>query len=527
MPSRVQFLANKNRVSSILDTYFESISNLSDADVKPTLNSDLINLQQVLTELSYDQSFTSALVSNPSLLNHLGIGKDVHVNRLIFRIFVDPVLKHLSLNGDVDLFSMWDHYLFPNHIQVQDTPSWFGEAFWDINRHALGLVERASIVPKRPFSSIDANSFRGPIIIVFKGPPALAHFQNFYDFLASKSVSESSDDIRVVFLDVGSANVPSLPCKVFCLGDQSVKDKIRALHSIVINTRASCLVWVACVQNLGLFLFSRLAPKQAYWSMKYHSITSSAIDLSFRSSTYADCLHIDGHQWFGIPTNFSSISNFINAGTSNLAAISSSNLSIDQAPSHLRCLSLGREIKVSSTEFSAFLEQLLINQKYSFSYSGRKPAGWHEQLAKSVDDCSRLNFLGWLSPTQMKDALFSSDVYIDSFPFGGGHTCFYAMSLLLPVLMIDSDQNRRCSFMMHLLDWKTYFGLTNTLEELGIFSTYNSLLDFLFLIENDPSLLSSKLSRIAQIQKYLFDEWTNSDHYDMNCSLALSRFKPS
>ena len=109
----------------------------------------------------------------------------------------------------------------------------------------------------------------------------------------------------------------------------------------------------------------------------------------------------------------------------------------------------------------------------------------------------------------MKDALFSSDVYIGSFPFGGGHTCFYAMSLLLPVLMIDSDQNRRCSFMMHLLDWKTYFGLTNTLEELGIFSTYNSLLDFLFLIENDSSLLSSKLSCIAQIQKYLFDEWTN------------------
>ena len=92
---------------------------------------------------------------------------------------------------------MWDHYLFPNHIQVQDTPSWLG-GFWDINRHALGLVERASIVPKRPFSSIDANSFRGPIIFVFKGPPALAHFQNFYDFLASKSVSESSDDIRVV-----------------------------------------------------------------------------------------------------------------------------------------------------------------------------------------------------------------------------------------------------------------------------------------------------------------------------------------
>lgn len=516
------------QVDSLLFEYFQTIDQSKESICAPISNYALIKLQELYVMLSHDSDFCRELSLTPQLLNGLGIKKSIHINRLILRILVDPILRKCSETGDIDGFSIWDHYLFANHIQLIDSPSWFAESFWDINRHAFGLVDRSKVLNAASKTNFSKTANDGPVLFVFKGSPSLAHFHNLCDFLGSSSVRRFSSDVRVIFLDLMPDMAPEMPCKVFCLGGLSLSNRIRALKSIVVNTRTCCLVWVACVQNLGLYLFSRLAPKQAYWSMKYHSVTARSIDLSFRSSTYADTLNIDGCEWHGIPSDFSSIANHLYDRRSFTINTPCASLPKKGTDSHaLRCLTLGREVKINSSDFASFAARFLVDDLFTYAYSGRNKSNWHAEVDKLCNGQARLAYLGWLQHDQMLSAIESSDIYIDSFPFGGGHTCFYAMSASLPVLMVNSEENRRCSFMMHLLDLRSYFGFQNDYQDFGIFDSSEALLRFLRSLVNDYNnhVRAQILLNISSLQGRLFNDWSNGDHYGRNCETILSKLK--
>ena len=497
---------NRREIAVLLDEFSKSTHGTNSFDPTISSNGYLIRLQEIYTRASMDTRFMSQISSNPRLLIDLGIKRSIHVNRILYKTIISPILSNISANGDIQSFSIWDEFLFLKHLQLIDNPSWFAEAFWDINRHAFGLVNRSTI-PLQVSPSTNTNSHKGPLIFVLKGPAALAHFENFLIFIRSKEVASRAYDFRVVFLDADPNSVPSLPCKAFYFHHLPVHEKITSLNNLVFNTDCCCLLWVAAVQNLGLYLFSRIAPVQAYWSMKYHSVTSPCLDMLFRSATNSETRIIDNNPWYGIPSDFTQI-------TKSLDSITLDKPKIDQFKSKLKILTLGRQVKINSAEFSDFIQSLLASGHFLYSYSGKSKALWDSRQGNKAAITPHVNYLGWLNIKGIKHHLRYADIYVDSFPFGGGHTCFYAMKMSVPVLMINTEQNRRCSYMMHLIDLINYFKLGHlNLELYGIFSEPKLLHEFLEHLSTIGTAESSSiLSRISQRQSSIFSKWSNTSH---------------
>ena len=143
---------------------------------------------------------------------------------------MDYIVNDIS---NLESFSSWDHYLFSNHIQLEDSPGWFRQAFWDVNSHTHNFASKFIRSDLKDIRCLpDSSSSEGPIVFVFKGPAAFAHFANFSKYLESICCHFSPDIFRVIFLDHVPSNTPSLPCKSFCLGENNPLDKLNAYYAI-------------------------------------------------------------------------------------------------------------------------------------------------------------------------------------------------------------------------------------------------------------------------------------------------------
>ena len=486
------------------------------------IHSDLIRLEYNLAEAASDSTFIEQLIHHPQDLDKLFLGKSVLLNRVLFKRIVDKCLSYISNTANSPaLFSSWDHYLFKAHIQAQDSPEWFREAFWDINVHAINLVARSYGIVAPIKGSNHSGLSDGPLVFVFKCPPRLAHYFNLRSFLKSAVSISDTTCFRVIFLDVVKTAKLDLPCKIFYLGHLPLQEKINAYSTILGNTKASSVIWVASVQNLGLYMFSRIWPHQSYWSMKYHSIYSPTIDAYYKTSTTASRQQIDGNFWTGVPAKIDHLFSHQPGSTTNCYPQRIAKWESVNRP--LPVLTLGRQIKISGHQYKSVAAKLLLGN-VRLAYSGRAPAPWHELIAKTSPQ--NLEFLGWLKESQLEHFLGQSLVYLDSFPFGGGHTCFAALTCQTPILMLDTEQNRRCSFMMHLLDIAEFFGFNVVSPcvkaELGIFADPTDIQDFILSVSFKATSSIQALSKIQKVQYDLFARWISDDSFDSELKKTLA-----
>ncbi len=459
------------------------------------IENNCIELAFSLSCLSNDQELVEKLTKAPKLINQLGFARHKFINRIFYKNLISLILARIASSGDLEAFSSWDHYLFGAHLQLDDTPEWFAEAFWDINRHAISMSHDYKFSPPRE-KDITTES---PLIFVFKGPPQLAHFQNLALLLHNFSFIGKSHLIRLIFLDVMPSQAIDLPCKCFKLGHLSIKDKIRSYFNIIYSTRACALYWVASVQTIGLYMFKQAAPIQGYWSMKYHSIYSPFIQTYLRTSTFNDTLDVDGKHWLGVPADLNNLALIPNSDRSYsdfLQSCYNSNLP-------LKIVTHGREIKVSNSYFAQLIQQVLRESNATWSYSGRKKAIWH------TFDNPSINFSGWLTMPQMIQQISQALLYLDSFPFGGGHTAFNALRSSKPIIMLNTDQNRRCSFMMHLTDLISMYDPLTCHSEYGIFEHISSMSQFLTSIISKDGIAFDTLASIQSRQSSIFKRYTS------------------
>jgi hypothetical protein len=491
------------------------------------LHSDLLRLECLLAESSSDARFIQQLIYRPRDLDQLLLGKSVSLNRIIFKRLVSRCLEYISNTLECPaIFSDWDHYLFHAHIQTQDSPEWFREAFWDINVHAINLASKSLRIVAPSNANTHSKLREGPIVFIFKGPPVLAHYFNLRAFINSAVAITDASRFRVIFLDVPKSDKPNLPCKIFCLGGLPLVEKIMAYLNILTNTNAASAIWVASVQNLGLYMFSRIWPVQGYWSMKYHSIYAQSIDTYFKTSTTADRHEIDGMIWNGVPAQISDLLFEYPLNSANSFPQRIAKWLNKDCP--LPVLTLGRQIKISNEQYGSVANSL-ISSGVQLSYSGRNLVPWHHLVDTSLSH--NLLFLGWLSEHEFKKYLRESIVYLDSFPFGGGHTCFAALSTQTPILMLESDENRRCSFMMHLLDIAGYLGhnvsSSEAKEALGIYSEPVKIRDFILSISKKSARSIEKLSRIQSLQLAIFTQWTSASAFESELKRSVAAMQSS
>ncbi len=99
------------------------------------IENNCIELAFSLSCLSNDQELVEKLTKAPKLINQLGFARHKFINRIFYKNLISLILARIASSGDLEAFSSWDHYLFGSHLQLDDTPEWFAESFWDINRH--------------------------------------------------------------------------------------------------------------------------------------------------------------------------------------------------------------------------------------------------------------------------------------------------------------------------------------------------------------------------------------------------------
>ena len=477
-------------------------------------------LSCILSEAKSNDEFLEELSFNPKLLSRFGFGQSKAVNILFIRNLISYQLDRIvNTYKCVERFSSWDHYLFSTHIQLEDTHHWFAKTFHDINSHTHNF---ASKILKVDPVEVNSRSSTGPVVFVFKGQTGLAHYVNFKNYLISVCKIVSPDNFRVIFLDLPSNHVSDLPCKVFYLGRFSTLDRLTYYSQLLRNLDAKSVIWIACAQNLGLFMFSRLCPHQAYWSMKYHSIFSLNIDRYYRSSTICDQKSFEEISWFGIPSELRNLLPFIHTSKSSYAELLGKFYNSNQP---ISTLTLGREVKIDNPLFHKFVSDL-VNANISFSYSGRNKVEFISDLSNLAS--YRIQYLGWLSLQQMQKVLTSCLIYLDSFPFGGGHTCFYALSARKPVLMIDTEQNRRCSFLMHLYDLLSIYGKNincpDTLRSYGVFNEVNEIVDFLNSVGARDKSSFLGLQKIQKNQEILFGRFFREYPFQHELSKSVQSY---
>ena len=79
---------------------------------------------------------------------------------------------------------------------------------------------------------------------------------------------------------------------------KNAPDKLAAYEKICRNEQFDHICWVACAQQITLYMGMQLAPTQSYWSMKYHSIIMPTIQkyagLGFGGKSFS----FDHVEWF-------------------------------------------------------------------------------------------------------------------------------------------------------------------------------------------------------------------------------------
>lgn len=492
-------------------------SDLTSGSSWPEIQRSYLELDYRLLEAQSNPSFLDMLSRHPRTLNAIYFGKKKEINRVVMKRLIGPCLRKVTKEyKDLELFSLWDHYLFKPHLQLEDSPSWFSEAFWDVNSHAVGLATEFLHRDLQPSASTRRS---GPVVFVFKGQPSLAHYFNLERYLHKACKMAGSNNFRVIFLDVLPDESPSLACKAFCLGGLSAHSKLSTYARLLADLDAKASIWVAAAQNLGLYMFSRFCALQGYWSMKYHSVFSSTIDLYLKTSTLSTATSIDGGVWHGMPCD---LEEFLYSSPSPSKSRSSSDYRKSLVSGmEIRAVTLGREIKINNPQYESVVISLL-SKGIQVAYSGREKSSWHSTIESQLG--KGISHLGWLSRDEIVYHLQRCTVYLDSFPFGGGHTCFYALAADRPVLMLDTVENRRCSFMMHLLDIASFQGIDLScsfqMEALGIFAKASLISEFLMsCAESHKSL--NKLATIQENQKNLFERWHSSNPFEEQLCRSL------
>jgi hypothetical protein len=118
---------------------------------------------------------------------------------------------------------------------------------------------------------------------------------------------------------------------------------------------------------------------------------------------------------------------------------------------------IGRIEKIESKTYLKSLSIILRNNPRAiFVYTGRDN-NYFIQLCHDFDiKIERCIFLGWLPPAHVQDYVSALDIYIDSFPFGSGHTAFQAIQSKIPIVSMLTDESRESSFLKALLIDKNY-----------------------------------------------------------------------
>ena len=176
---------------------------------------------------------------------------------------------------------------------------WFSKAFWDVNSYGLTLARKLSqyLKTKKDITRI-SGSQRKNILFVFKGPFSLAHSNVLNDLLNGSIEACQNTDIYLLLLDNPAIQIPNV--KVFSFANLSLTShKLEKFIALTRKVAFHNIVWVACIQNLALYMGIDLSRHSTYWTMKRHSIVFPEINRYATFISQHRNTNYNGAFWYG------------------------------------------------------------------------------------------------------------------------------------------------------------------------------------------------------------------------------------
>lgn len=366
-----------------------------------------------------DKSDIAAITSHLSSKYNINDITDEQELSDLFSIVFSPLLSRACRTLDIDLYSQIDHYLFSNYIVKKESIDWFKKAFWDVNSFGLEIARklRGKLIPRaQPDSRFKS------LLFILKGPFKLAHSQvlkNFFKGLTDDQLTNTK--ITLLLLDSPAVSIPHVKCISFH-NHPLASDKIHNFILLTSQQYFSNIIWVACIQNISLYLGLSRSSLTTYWTMKRHSIVFPEVNrYATYLSKYKNTEH-DGAFWFAGRTCLE-----VSPSKSSRSSIIASRPSLLPLLNNNEAIVLGslaRSQKYHELEYWEAVSHLLsINQNiyFLFGYSKTPPLPQYilNYISRHLIPTQRIINVGWLGGNSA-DIASLIDVYLDTIPFGTG-----------------------------------------------------------------------------------------------------------
>lgn len=429
---------------------------------------------------------------------------DDHIFLMVIAPALTEICSLVDLRLAINKYSELDHSLFLRYIRRDEEPVRFRRAFWNVNSYGKQLSERfmdefchAKNIKKFPYENKLLNDFSAKkvykLAFVFKGKFALAHAEFLHEFLRGSKFFVSQVKITLILLDdtsscLRNSGVDHIRVVSFRKGD--TYETLNRYYAFAHSEKFDHISWVACVQNLSLYMGQRLSSSQSYWSMKYHSIIMNSLDKYAGLGFGGDSFEFDDIKWFR-GRAFPDLS---------LPPCNSKKLN------HFKDVF---KIPDNSVIAGCFVRSEKLNN----------PQYW-QLIARLLDECPDLHFviasqslpdiantylqvpsfrqkfhhLGWVNTKEWCQNL---DIYFDSFPRGSCLTALEAIKAHVPVVMFDSKHNRESSALPYLISAGAGKIPPGVFSCDNVFSLYEKLKSLL-LSESERNEISSYQFKLLQ-----------------------------
>ena len=478
--------------------------------------------------------FSDTKSAIPTLIDKYGFGKhsdfwDDH----IFNTILSPALSRiaaLDLKSAVNLYAYLDHELFLPYIRRDEDPGRFRRAFWNVNSFGMQisrrfnqyLLDSGKVKSQAPIHLANTNSKRR-IAFAFKGPFCLAHAEFFKEFLIGCQYFRDEVEVFLILLDAKLdsplLSTPKLKhVNVISLSDKRTGfEKLTSYAEVIHSLNLDHLSWIACVQNISLYMGSRFVNRQSYWSMKYHSIIMDSLDKYAGLGFGGGSFYFDDIHWFR-GRAFPDLS--LPAITIHERDAMRSSFNIPSNAFVAGCFV--RSEKLNNLQYWELIHLLLERfPEMHFVIASQNLPAISDRFLKTNIFNERFHHLGWVDTKKWCQCI---DIYIDSFPRGSCLTALEAIKASKPVIIFDSEHNRESSALPYLNSVKrtdSCSGIYSIQQASDLLKQLEQVvgdIEYRSAIVREQSLMLSKLEG----QRHLFAKDYLNYFLDTSYSISLT-----
>ncbi|MCP9890253.1 hypothetical protein KBY57_04135 [Cyanobium sp. Aljojuca 7D2] len=292
------------------------------------------------------------------------------------------------------------------------------------------------------------------ILFIIKGPFDLAHmsFPKSF-FYGSSKETLGLVNVKFAFLD---ARVPNELARIaFDLSSVTTYGKLILLKKLIAKESIGTIIWPSVAQNVSLFLGSRFAKQQVFWSARYRNKLFDTVDkYFFGARPKKQCIQYNGVSW--------KYGRFFVAEWKGMEIQNSSSKtrdSLDQnwigfirrkkSQGWIICATISSERKMQDPRFHECILRLIkSNPHIYYFYTSREKSCPLQCLLLSNGYEARFKKINWMNTMTPILGLF--DLILDSFPVGASHALCYALNAGTPFISLYSCNNLQSSLLESL-----------------------------------------------------------------------------